>query len=149
MVNELRVAAQTNPLMTAKSIDPARITRVEDLNGLSSVQLTELFADGRAPNPAQFTGEMKGLALSVPFHEGDVLDKASPVLGPYFWEGKTVLSQPTPGQEGTGTNRIVSDAIKLFPFQWKLTPSDRVINDAKAAGDIWRTRTTAQAPAPR
>lgn len=107
-----------------KVIAKRELQDINDLKAMSSAELQELFANGRAPDPRRFSGEMRGVALAAPHHDTSMLGRfvnwVMTKIPP--WAGKNALTQPGEAiSEGTGKNRIFGGL--LCPFQWNVVDS--------------------------
>lgn len=80
----------------------------------------ELYAAGRAPNPAEIQGDWRGVALVFarrePLPRIPALERLIELVSLKLWEGKAFLN-------AGGANRFLGGRLKLFRFTTELRPS--------------------------
>jgi len=117
-------ALPSEPASAAPTAASATAPRTLDaLLELDAPALLELYRGARVPRLADVEGDLRGRMLAVPALTGPVAAavRALASSNRFPWRGKSF--RPLGETRGEGINRVLSDRIRLYPFQTSIGPS--------------------------
>ena len=109
------------------------VSSVQDLCDLEHPELVQLYKHGTPPDFAALSGDLRGRMLAAPALPEFITRPARAFARTdYFpWRGKSF--RQLGDDHGEGINRIFVDALKLFRFETRVTPSR---HDGKPAVEL-------------
>lgn len=96
---------------------------LDALLDLDARALLALYRGARVPRLGDVEGDLRGRMLAVPALRGPVAAAIRAFAGSdvFPWRGKSF--RPFDDRRGEGINRVVSDRLRLYPFETSIGPS--------------------------